>query len=101
MQILGFDLLELNGDDLRQQPLEQRKVALASLLRRPPSGIQLVEHLEAADGATVFEHACNLGLEGIVSKRRDTPYCHGRCRKWLKIKNPESPAEKRFEEGTF
>jgi ATP-dependent DNA ligase len=40
----------------------------------------------------VFEHACRLGLEGIVSKRRDMPYRHGRLRTWLKVKNPASPA---------
>jgi bifunctional non-homologous end joining protein LigD len=47
----------------------------------------------------VFEHACKLGLEGIVSKRRDKPYQHGRCRTWLKIKFPASSAAMRIEEG--
>jgi ATP-dependent DNA ligase len=46
-------------------------------------------------------HACKLGLEGIVSKRRDKPYQHGRSRARLKIKNPASPAAKRIEDGTF
>jgi len=100
VQLLGFDLLEFGGADLRQQPLEQRKVALGNLLRRPNAGIQLVEHLEAS-GEILFEHACALGFEGIVSKRRDAPYCHGRCRKWHKLKNPESPAAKRTEDGSF
>jgi bifunctional non-homologous end joining protein LigD len=101
IQLLGFDLLELDGTDLRRDPLMHRKATLASLLRRSRDGIQYVEHIEAMDGATVFEHACKLGLEGIVSKRRDKPYEHGRSRAWLKIKNPESPAAKRIEEGTF
>jgi bifunctional non-homologous end joining protein LigD len=70
-------------------------------LRRSRDGIQLVEHIEAADGATVFEHACKLGLEGIVSKRRDSVYWPGRSRTWLKTKNPASPAAKRIEDGVF
>ena len=52
-------------------------------------------------GTTVFAHACKLGLESIVSKRRDAPYQHGRSRAWLKIKNQASPAAKRIEDGTF
>ena len=68
---------------------------LTKLLRRSHDGIQVVEHIEAADGATVFEHACKLGLEGIVSKRRGSRYESGRSRHWIKIKNQESPAVKR------
>jgi bifunctional non-homologous end joining protein LigD len=49
----------------------------------------------------VLAHACLLGLEGIVSKRRDSPYRHGRTRAWLKIKNPASPAAKRIEVARF
>jgi ATP-dependent DNA ligase len=52
VQLLGFDLLELDGVDLRGEPLDRRKATLASLLRRSRDGIQLVEHIEAADGAT-------------------------------------------------
>jgi bifunctional non-homologous end joining protein LigD len=48
----------------------------------------------------MFKHACRMGLEGIVSKRRDKPYVAGRCKTWLKVKNPASPAARRtFEEG--
>jgi bifunctional non-homologous end joining protein LigD len=64
-------------------------------------GIQFVEHVEAIDGATVFEHACRLGLEGIVSKRRDVRYQHGRSRAWLKVRNPASAAATRIEDGSF
>jgi bifunctional non-homologous end joining protein LigD len=60
--------------------------------------IRFSEHL-AGDGAPVFRHACKLGLEGIVSKRRDAPYRSGRSKTWLKVKNPESPAMQRLEEG--
>jgi ATP-dependent DNA ligase len=91
VQLLAFDLLELDGTDRRPEPLESRKAALAKLLRRSRSGIQLTDYLNAP-GHTVFTHACALGLEGIVSKRRDAPYHHGRSRAWLKIKNPTSPA---------
>jgi ATP-dependent DNA ligase len=101
VQLLGFDLLELDGTDLRKEPLMHRKATLASLLRRSRDGIQLVEHIEADDGRTVFEHACKPGLEGIVSKRRDLPYQHGRSRAWLKIKNPASPAMQRVGEDRF
>jgi len=101
VQLLGFDLLELNGTDLRREPLETRKATLASLLRGSHKGVQLVEHIEAADGATVLAHACKLRLEGIVSKRRDRPYRHGRSREWLKIKNSEHPAMQRVWEERY
>jgi bifunctional non-homologous end joining protein LigD len=100
VQLLAFDLLELDGEDLRTDPLERRKAGLARLLRRSQTGIQLTEHLEAP-GHVVFARACALGLEGIVSKRRDAPYRHGRCRSWLKVKNPESPAALRVREDRF
>jgi ATP-dependent DNA ligase len=57
------------------------------------------EHLDG-DGAAVFMHACKLGLEGIVSKRRDMRYRSGRSKSWLKIKNPKSPAMLRVEDWT-
>jgi ATP-dependent DNA ligase len=58
----------------------------------------VLRHLDG-DGATVFKHACKLGLEGIVSQRRDLPYRSGRCRAWIKIKNPASPAMLCIEHG--
>ncbi len=100
VQLLGFDLLELDGADLCRDPLTTRKATLASLLRWSREGIQIVEHIEATDGATVFEHACWLGLEGIVSKRRDSTYQPGRSRMWLKIRNPASPAMTRVWENS-
>jgi bifunctional non-homologous end joining protein LigD len=92
--LYAFDLIELNGDDLRREPLDTRKATLASLLKRAPPGLRLNEHIEA-DGPTVFAHACKMGLEGIVSKRRGSPYRFGRSRDWLKCKNPNAPAAKR------
>jgi bifunctional non-homologous end joining protein LigD len=59
--------------DLRRDPLEVRKATLASVLAKAASGLRLNEHIEHEDGATVFRHACKMGLEGIVSKRKDWP----------------------------
>jgi bifunctional non-homologous end joining protein LigD len=96
----GFDLLELNGDDLRRDPLAVRKAALAEVLARTSPGLQFNEHLDEEDGPLVFRHACKLGLEGIVSKRRDSPPSSGRSRYWIKSKNSNAPAVKReAEEG--
>ena len=76
--LYAFNLIELNGDDLRGDPLEGRKETLAMILAKAGSGIRFNEHLQG-DGETVFHHACKLGLEGIVSKRKDSPYRSGRC----------------------
>jgi bifunctional non-homologous end joining protein LigD len=92
-----FDLLELNGDDLRREPLEVRKATLASLLARAGAGLRLNEHIEG-DGPTVFAHACKMDLEGIVSKRKNSPYRSGRSPDWLKSKNPASEAVRREQE---
>jgi bifunctional non-homologous end joining protein LigD len=53
------------------------------------------------DGAMVFQHACKMGLEGIVSKRLSAPYRSGLCRDWLKVKNPDSPAMVRVRNGEW
>jgi bifunctional non-homologous end joining protein LigD len=92
--LYAFDLIELNGDDLRRDPLDVRKATLASVLRRAAPGLRLNEHIED-DGPTVFAHACKLGLEGIVSKRKDSSYRSGRSPHWIKSKNPQAPAVKR------
>jgi bifunctional non-homologous end joining protein LigD len=92
--LFAFDLLELDGRDLRRESIELRKSALAKLLRRAPMNLQLNEHIEEP-GEIVFRHACKLGFEGIVSKRLGSPYVSGRSRHWLKFKNPAAPAMKR------
>ena len=92
--LYAFDLLELNGDDLRREPIEVRKATLASILRQSRLGLRLNEHLEHPEGHVVFQHACKMGLEGIVSKRLGSRY-RGRSPDWLKFKNPEAPAVKR------
>ena len=89
--LCAFDLLELDSEDLRRQPLEARKAALARLLRGAEVGIALNTHYEA-EGAIVYKHACLLGCEGIVSKRLGSPYRAGRADCWLKVKNPKAPA---------
>ena len=92
--LCAFDLLELDGKDLRREPIEVRKATLASLLRARLPGLQFNQHL-TKPGDVVFRHACAMGLEGIVSKRLGSRYVSGRTRDWLKMKNPEAPAVKR------
>jgi bifunctional non-homologous end joining protein LigD len=92
--LCAFDLLELDGKDLRREPFEVRKATLASLLRPRLPGLQFNQHL-THPGDIVFRHACAMGLEGIVSKRLGSRYTSGRTRDWLKFKNPEAPAVQR------
>jgi bifunctional non-homologous end joining protein LigD len=92
--LYAFDLIELNGDDVRRDPLEARKVTLEMLLAKAGPGIRFNEHM-AGEGETVFRHACKLGLEGTVSKRKDSAYRSGRSPYWLKMKNADAPAVKR------
>ena len=73
----------------QRDPLEVRKATLASVLAKPGPGIRFNEHIEG-DGPTVFAHACKLGLEGIVSKRKDSAYRSGRSAREGKP-TPSSP----------
>jgi bifunctional non-homologous end joining protein LigD len=93
--LYAFDLLELDGTDLRREPLEVRKATLASIRRKSRPGLRLNEHLQHPEGPVVFAHACTMGLEGIVSKRLGSTYRSGRSKDWLKFKNPDAPAVKR------
>jgi len=79
---------------MRRDPLEVRKATLRSMLAKVSLGLRFNEHLEG-DGPTVFAHACKMGLEGIVSKRKDSVYRSGRSPDWLKMKNSAAPAMKR------
>jgi bifunctional non-homologous end joining protein LigD len=85
--LVAFDLLSLEGDDLRQHPLEERREALSQLV----AGVDDIRFSEsvADDGALVFAKARDLGLEGIVSKRAGSRYRSGASRNWLKCLNPE------------
>jgi bifunctional non-homologous end joining protein LigD len=93
--LYAFDLIELDGEDLRRDPLAVRKATLASVLARAAPGLRFTEHMDEEDGPLVFAHACKLGLEGIVSKRRESFYSSGRSPHWIKTKNPDAPAVKR------
>jgi bifunctional non-homologous end joining protein LigD len=98
--LCAFDLIELDDEDLRRSPIEHRKRMLAKLVRGPHPGIVLNEHYEG-DGDIVFEHACKLGCEGIVSKRLGSLYRSGRSPHWLKVKNPKAPAVTREAEENW
>ena len=89
--LLAFDLIELDGEDLRRSPIEYRKRMLAKLVRGPNAGIVVNEVFEG-DGDILFAHACKLGCEGIVSKRLGSPYRSGRSPHWVKVKNPKAAA---------
>jgi len=87
MAFYAFDLLHLDGADLRQLPLVARKDALAALVesKRGHEGLRFSESL-TEPGTTLLRHACKMGLEGIVSKLADAPYRSGRGRDWIKTK---------------
>jgi ATP-dependent DNA ligase len=81
----AFDLLHLDGEDLRQAPLEERRARLRWLLRQPPGQIRMSDEY-TGEGAAFFAIADRLGLEGVVSKRKGSRYTSGASRAWLKIK---------------
>ena len=100
VSLVAFDLLELDGDEVRRRPLLDRKARLAKLIAKARDGIEYGEHIDG-DGSDIFKAACRLGHEGIVAKRKDLPYESGRSKRWLKIKNPDSPAVQRVRDETF
>lgn len=83
-----FDLLFLNGTDLRPRPLIERKETLRGLLEdQPQEGVLFYsDHIDEAGGPAVLRNACGMALEGIISKRRDRPYIAGRGKDWVKSK---------------
>ena len=84
----------LRADARGREPLEVRKATLASILSKSRPGLRLNEHVEYPEGMVVFQNACALGCEGIVSKRLGSRYRSGRSPDWLKFKNPQAPAVK-------
>jgi len=85
LAVYAFDLLQLDGEDLRPLPLVERRRRLKRLLRRPKVPcLHLVEAFD--DGQELLEAAERHGLEDVVSKRRDAPYRSGECRYWRKVK---------------
>jgi bifunctional non-homologous end joining protein LigD len=87
VQFCAFDVLALDGDDLRRLPLSMRKTNLDRLLRGRPDGIFVNPFEVGAIGPDLFRAACDMGLEGLVSKRSDRPYRGGRSPHWIKVKN--------------
>jgi ATP-dependent DNA ligase len=99
VQLYAFDILALNGEDLRKLPLGLRKTNLARLLARRPEGIFVSDFEQGVIGPDLFRAACNMGLEGLVSKRRDRPYRAGRSPDWIKVKNRSHPALNRVKDA--
>jgi len=85
MVFYAFDLLHLDGRDLKSLPLIQRKAALQTLLGNRHGALRLSESL-TEPGPSLLKHACKMGLEGIISKLADAPYRSGRGHDWLKAK---------------
>lgn len=92
-RLVVFDLLWRDGEDLREQPLRERKQGLSQLLGKPrgksAQRLQLADYLQG-DGALAFREACKAGLEGIISKAVDAPYRDGRTDAWRKCKCVDS-----------
>jgi bifunctional non-homologous end joining protein LigD len=90
--LVAYDIMEVDGQDIRPEPLEERRKRLTKLLSRKTKamrdGIQVSEAI-TGDGGRIFRHACWMNLEGIVSKRIGSRYVSGRTRAWLKTKNPD------------
>jgi ATP-dependent DNA ligase len=99
VMLYAFDILALDGDDLRSLPLHLRKTNLARLLARRPEGIFVSDFEQGEIGPDLFRHACKFGLEGLVSKRRDRPYRAGRSPDWIKVKNRNHPSLARVKEA--
>jgi bifunctional non-homologous end joining protein LigD len=99
VQLYAFDVLAMDGDDLRELPLSMRKASLARLLHRRPDGIFQITFEQGEIEPELFKHACMMGLEGLVSKRGDRPYRAGRSTDWIKIKNRTHPAMERVMEA--
>jgi bifunctional non-homologous end joining protein LigD len=95
VQLYAFDILALDGDDLRKLPLHLRRNNLARLLARRPEGIFVSDYVQGEIGPDLFRQACKFGLEGIVSKRRESRYRGGRSPDWVKVKNRKHPAMSR------
>ena len=92
VEFYAFDILVSDGEDLRKLPLSMRKTNLARLLARRVDGIFLSDFEQGEIGPDLFRHACLMGLEGMVSKHRESTYRGGRSDRWIKVKNRQHPA---------
>ena len=99
VQLYAFDVVALDGEDLRPLPLSLRKTNLARLLARRPDGIFVAPFEQGEIGTDLFRACCNMGLEGLVSKRIDRPYRGGRSPDWVKVKNRKHPAMERVKDA--
>jgi bifunctional non-homologous end joining protein LigD len=99
VELLAFDILALDGDDLRGLPLSMRKANLQRLLARRPDGIFLSDFEQGEIGPALFRKACEFGLVGLVSKRSDRPYRGGRSKDWIKVKNRKHQAFDRVQQA--
>ncbi len=85
---MAFDLLAFDGQDLRQLPLEIRRGRLAALIEGASDLLWFSSGVTGSAGRALFRYACEMNLEGIVSKRTGSPYRSGRFDGWRKIKCP-------------
>ena len=92
VQFYAFDIFVSDGEDVRKLQLTMRKASLARLLARRIDGIFLSDFEQGEIGPDLFRHACLMGLEGLVSKHRDSAYRGGRSDRWVKVKNREHAA---------
>jgi bifunctional non-homologous end joining protein LigD len=99
VQLCAFDVLAMDGDDLRNLPLSMRKTNLARLFARRPEGIFLSEFEQGEIGSDLFRKVCEFGLEGLVSKHRGRPYRGGRSLHWIKVKNRKHHAFHRVQKA--
>jgi ATP-dependent DNA ligase len=100
VELIAFDILALDGDDLRNLPLSMRKANLQRLFARRPDGIFVSDFEQGEIGPDLFRKACEFGLEGLVSKRADRPYRGGQSKDWIKVKNRDHHAFERVK-GSF
>lgn len=99
VQLYAFDVMAMDGEDLRDLPLSMRKANLAKLLRGRPDGMFIAPFERGEIGPDLFRAACNFGLEGLVSKRADRRYRGGRSQDWVKMKNRTHPAMTRVKDA--
>jgi bifunctional non-homologous end joining protein LigD len=95
VQLCAFDIFVEGSNDLRKLPLHMRKTSLERLLAGRPERIFVNPFKRGEIGPDLFRSACQMGLEGLVSKRRDRPYEAGRSKHWIKVKNRSHPATDR------
>ena len=98
VEFYAFDMLVNDGEDLRKPPLTMRKTNLARLLARRVDGIHVAPFEQGEIGPDLFRHACLMGLEGLVSKHRESVYRAGRSDRWIKVKNRSHPTFSRVME---